>query len=54
MDAIKNFLYSIFPNENSFNGTLYYDETNYFRKFYLRESGWNCDALNVFFVLGGC
>lgn len=53
MDAIKDFLKKIFPIEHDFVGNLYYDETNNFRKFHLREDGWNCDALNVFFVLGG-
>lgn len=53
MEAIKNFFDMIYSNESSFSGTLYYDETNNFRKFYLRDNRWNCDALNVFFVLGG-
>ena len=53
MDTINDFLKTIFPMEHEFDGTLYYDETNNFRKFYLRDDGWNCDALNMFFVLGG-
>lgn len=53
MEHIKNFFNTVFSQGNTFVGTLYYDETNNFRKFYLRENGWNCEALNVFFILGG-
>ena len=53
MDAIKKFFETAFPNEYGFDWTLYYDETNNFRKFYLLENGWNCEALKMFFVLGG-
>ena len=42
MYAIKNFFDMIYSNESSFSGTLYYDETNNFRKFYLRDNGWKC------------
>jgi len=53
MDTIKNFFELLFLKEYQFDGILYFDETNNFRKFYLREHGWNCEALNMFFVLGG-
>ena len=53
MDAIKDFFETLFSKEYEYDGSLYYDETNNFRKFYLREQGWNCEALNMFFVLGG-
>lgn len=53
MDTIKNFFQTLFSKEYEFDGVLYYDETNNFRKFYIKEQGWNCEASNIFFVLGG-
>ncbi|MDE6585966.1 MAG: DUF3800 domain-containing protein [Clostridia bacterium] len=53
MDTIKDFFQTLFSKEYEFDGVLYYDETNNFRKFYIREKGWNCEASNMFFVLGG-
>ena len=49
----KRYFKSAYPKESAFLGKLYYDETNNFRKFYLKEDGWNCEALNLFYVLGG-
>lgn len=53
MDEINDFFKTLFSKEYEFDGCLYYDETNNFRKFYVKEHGWNCEASNIFFVLGG-
>lgn len=53
INNFEEFFRTVYPKESAFQGKLYYDETNNFRRFYLKEDGWNCEAVNLFYVLGG-
>jgi len=42
-----------FPKDMNIEDTFYYDETNNFRRFCLRNNGFNNDITNAYFILGG-